>query len=41
MIRRGGFGMLAPFKASARVQCFIGQIILMAQFVVQVLPEFG
>ncbi len=42
MVRRGGFGALAPFKNSPRVQCFAGQFILMGQFVVQVkyLPRF-
>ena len=36
MFRRGGFGALACFTNSPRVQVFVGQIILMLQFVVQV-----
>ena len=36
MFRRGGFGALACFTKSPRVQVFVGQIILMLQFVVQV-----
>jgi hypothetical protein len=36
IVRRGGFGALAPFGSAPHLQCFIGQIILMLQFVVQV-----